>query len=345
MPTFVASQIGKGTVLQAPTADGTTGQFIKTDGSGNLSFDTAAASPGGSDTQVQFKAGDSFGGSANLTWDDATLQVTGTSTTAPTLIAKLPASATDNAFEIQNSTGTTLSNFDESGNLRMNRSNSRCWIGDNAGGFIGVREPIAGGSYGIGFNSSFDCLYVATYAGRNLVLGTASYGSAALNTNLVTMVTGVGSPYGSTYEVASYWGLGATSATRTTFPIYGTNGSGTDNAGTDLVLGPGAGTGTGLPGSFIVKAAPGDAGTGTSLNDRSSTLIEATANATAGTMAFFGSTPVVQQAGTGETSGFTAGSGTAVNDDSTFTGNVGTAAYRISDIVKALKNYGLLAAS
>jgi len=34
MPTFVASQIGKGTVLQAPTADGTVGQFLKTDGAG-----------------------------------------------------------------------------------------------------------------------------------------------------------------------------------------------------------------------------------------------------------------------------------------------------------------------
>jgi len=345
MPTFVASQIGKGTVLQTPTADGTVGQFLKTDGAGNLSFDTVAASPAGSDTQIQFNDGGSFGGSANLTWDDATLQVTGTSTTAPTLIAKLPASATDNAFEVQNSTGTTLSNFDKSGDLRMNRASARVWIGGIGGGFVGVREPVNGGSYGIGYNGSFDCLYVATYQNRNLVFGTAAHGSAALSKNLVTMVTGTGSPYGSTYEVASYWGLGATSTTRTTFPIYGTNGSGTDDAGTDLVLGPGAGTGTGLPGSFIVKAAPGDAGTGTSLNDRSSILIEATANATAGTMAFFGSTPVIQQAGTGETTGFTAGSGTAVNDDSTLSGNVGTAAYTISDIVKALKNYGLLASS
>lgn len=50
-----------------------------------------------------------------------------------------------------------------------------------------------------------------------------------------------------------------------------------------------------------------------------------------------------QESGTGETVGFTAGAGTAVNDDSTFTGNVGATAYRISDIVKALKNHGLIA--
>jgi hypothetical protein len=52
---------------------------------------------------------------------------------------------------------------------------------------------------------------------------------------------------------------------------------------------------------------------------------------------------IFQASGTGETSGFTAGSGTAVKDDSTFTGNVGSTAYRISDIVKALKGAKLLA--
>lgn len=63
-----------------------------------------------------------------------------------------------------------------------------------------------------------------------------------------------------------------------------------------------------------------------------------------GGLALFGATPVVQPSGTGETVGFTAGAGTGVNDDSTFTGNIGATAYRISDIVKALKQLGALAA-
>ena len=68
-------------------------------------------------------------------------------------------------------------------------------------------------------------------------------------------------------------------------------------------------------------------------------------NAAADTVGFFGATPVVQPSSTGEVDGFTVGTGTAVTDDSTFTGDVGSKAYTIDDIVKHLKNLGLLAAS
>jgi len=60
-------------------------------------------------------------------------------------------------------------------------------------------------------------------------------------------------------------------------------------------------------------------------------------------LGFFGATPVAQPSSTGQTSGFTAGSGNAVNDDSTFTGGVGSTAYTIGDIVKHLKTLGLIA--
>ena len=67
--------------------------------------------------------------------------------------------------------------------------------------------------------------------------------------------------------------------------------------------------------------------------------------ATTQKLGFYNATPVVQQATTGTTTGFTANSGTTVRDDSTFTGNSGTKAYTVGDIVKALKNLGLLATS
>lgn len=62
-------------------------------------------------------------------------------------------------------------------------------------------------------------------------------------------------------------------------------------------------------------------------------------------MKFFGTGPVAQPVANGVTAGFTAGTGTSVNDDSTFTGNVGTAAYTIGDIVAAMKTLGLIASS
>lgn len=64
----------------------------------------------------------------------------------------------------------------------------------------------------------------------------------------------------------------------------------------------------------------------------------------ASTLGFFGATASARLAAFGEVTGFTAGVSTAVLKDSTFTGNVGATAVTISDIVKAMKNYGLLPA-
>lgn len=66
--------------------------------------------------------------------------------------------------------------------------------------------------------------------------------------------------------------------------------------------------------------------------------------ATTQKLGFYNATPIVQPATTGTTTGFTAGAGTAVLDDSTFTGNTGSSAYTVGDVVKALKTLGLLAA-
>lgn len=78
-------------------------------------------------------------------------------------------------------------------------------------------------------------------------------------------------------------------------------------------------------------------------------ILDATTGTKIGTassqkLALWGVTPVVQPSGTGETVGFAAGSGTGVNDDSTFTGNFGGTAYNLNDVVKALKQIGALAA-
>jgi hypothetical protein len=57
---------------------------------------------------------------------------------------------------------------------------------------------------------------------------------------------------------------------------------------------------------------------------------------------FFNATPVAQQNTTGTASGFTEGTGTAVNTSTTFSGGSGAREYTVGDIVLALKNLGLL---
>lgn len=78
----------------------------------------------------------------------------------------------------------------------------------------------------------------------------------------------------------------------------------------------------------------------TNSNEKATILSAATQK-----LGFFGTTPAVQPATEGTTTGFTAGSGTAAKDDSTFTGGSGTKAYTVGDIVLALKTLGIMAAS
>jgi hypothetical protein len=55
-----------------PITDGTAGQAITTDGTGNLSFTSLSATPAGSNTQIQFNDSGSFGGTDAFTFDKET---------------------------------------------------------------------------------------------------------------------------------------------------------------------------------------------------------------------------------------------------------------------------------
>lgn len=62
-------------------------------------------------------------------------------------------------------------------------------------------------------------------------------------------------------------------------------------------------------------------------------------------VAFYNATPVGQHSSTGEITGHSSVGGTNVQYQDTFNGNNGSKAYTINDIVKALKNFGILAKS
>jgi hypothetical protein len=68
------------------------------------------------------------------------------------------------------------------------------------------------------------------------------------------------------------------------------------------------------------------------------------ASGSAPMVGLYGTNAAIQYATTGTTTGFTAGAGTAVLSDSTFTGNTGATAYTIGDIVRALKLIGVMTA-
>ena len=53
-----------------PSSDGTANQILQTDGSGALSFADNSATPGGSNTHIQFNDAGSFGGNSNLVWNN-----------------------------------------------------------------------------------------------------------------------------------------------------------------------------------------------------------------------------------------------------------------------------------
>ena len=73
--TLAAKAVAGSTTFRLPAADGTSGQAMVTDGSGNLSFATSSATPGGSTTQVQYNNAGAFAGSANLIFDGSNLGV------------------------------------------------------------------------------------------------------------------------------------------------------------------------------------------------------------------------------------------------------------------------------
>lgn len=70
---FVGPNIAGTVSLTLPSADGTSGQFLKTDGAGTLSFAAASTAPGGSTTQVQYNNAGAFAGITGATTNGTAL--------------------------------------------------------------------------------------------------------------------------------------------------------------------------------------------------------------------------------------------------------------------------------
>jgi hypothetical protein len=119
-----------------PSADGTSGQALVTNGTGTLSFSTVAGTPGGSNTQVQFNNSGAFGGSANLTYNGTALNLKGTlllSGSSSGTVGFAPAAAAG-------STTYTLPAADGTNgqSLTTNGAGTLSWASSSGGGFSGA---------------------------------------------------------------------------------------------------------------------------------------------------------------------------------------------------------------
>lgn len=160
--------------------------------------------------------------------------------------------------------------------------------------------------------------------------------------------------------------IGSTSSSPSAQCIKGPNGSGTNIAGGKLGLAAGQSTGSATPAVLALQStAAGSSGTtAQTLVDvmlvRNSQLIEFASgvildgtgsgfrlgSTSATPIGFWGKAPVSQWAYVNVGGGLSSsGSGSAVLDDTTFTGSDGTKAYTIGDIVASLKACGILAQS
>ena len=91
-----------------PQQDGSSGHFLRTNGSGVLSWaavtsPSGGTPPGGSDTQVQYNDSDEFGGSASFTFDSGTNTVT-----VPILTATGKISTSDTTASTDETTGSIV---------------------------------------------------------------------------------------------------------------------------------------------------------------------------------------------------------------------------------------------
>jgi len=111
------------TIANVHITGGSNGQSIITDGTGNLSFATVVTSPAGSNTQLQYNNAGSFGGSANLTFDNISntlsvtnivangsqlTQLTGANVTGTVPLATLADSVSNSSQPNITSTGTLI---------------------------------------------------------------------------------------------------------------------------------------------------------------------------------------------------------------------------------------------
>lgn len=196
-----------------PASDGSANQVLQTNGSGTLSFATVSGggSPGGSDTQVQYNNGGSFGGIASMTFDDtAGAEQILMSDSSSAALVKIVQSGSGNAFEVHDqATDTTVFYIQNNGNTAIGLS-SATGTSDKlyvSGSMFCDRYKSGGqsaGSPAYGFSSQASGTFFATD-----MLGLSVVGSEKIRITTNGEIGIGGANYGTSGQVLTSGGSGS----------------------------------------------------------------------------------------------------------------------------------------
>ena len=217
---------------------GTSGQVLTSGGTGSaVSWTTpAGGSPGGSDTQIQYNDGGSFGGSSVMTFDDtASAEQVLFSSSSSTALLKIEQTGAGNAFEIHDSTAPDNNRFevDQYGNVTI-RGQSGGGYGQSlyvGGTAIASRWRAEGGSSSLPSFSQSSDTDTGVYFPASDSIGFSMGGSNKLSFGSAGEILIGGSDSGTSGQVLTSGGAGSAVSWTT---VGG--GSGIDNSAGNLKI-------------------------------------------------------------------------------------------------------------
>ena len=231
--TITAKGAGAVTIdgLTYPAADGTEGQFLKTDGSGALSFATVTSSF----TLSDGTATDTFATGGTLTFTGGNGITTAVTNDTVTFAADLKANG-----------GLVIDSTEIAVDLSASAITGTLAVADGGTGSTSAEDARTALGLAIGTNvQAYDA-------------GLASISGLTTDANKMIYTTG-SDTYAVTDLTAAARGLlddADQAAQRVTLGVDMADASGTDTAGSNLVINGGKGTGTGVGGSIVFKVSP-----------------------------------------------------------------------------------------